>query len=226
MKTVTLQQAKIHLSKLIGEAAKGQPFIITFAVLLLVLESLIGSALAQQKAVTTPAIDWESLKPQIEAVLNAAAPCNEQRRWIAIGQVADVTGEGVPEALVEYCHMGAYTSDVMLMRLQDDKPVAARFRDDHGKVIQPEFMEGSSVMHGAGTGLLPDQHAVYSLSWDTSNSGGFDKDKCRTQAYVWNASSQTFDFDTKLSKLVTEEECRRVRQEIGCGEHPCPREAN
>ena len=68
------------------------------------------------------------MTPGIEAALESKFKfCDQDRRSIDVVQTADITGDGVPEALVDYCHMGAYTSDLALIQLMGGKPVLAHF---------------------------------------------------------------------------------------------------
>ena len=138
-------------------------------------------------------------------------PCEKQSKRIYIAQAADVTGDGIPEALVQYCHMGAYTSDVTLMRLEGGKPVVARFRGKDGKILQPSFLQGASVRNGEDVTLLPEKRAVYAIHWHTSDSG-LRLETCKVEAYVWAAQSGTFDQDGKLSKEIARGACRRIQE--------------
>jgi hypothetical protein len=102
------------------------------------------------------------MTPGIEAALESNFKlCDPDRKSIAVVQAADVTGDGVPEALVDYCHMGAYTSDLALIQLMGGKPALAHFQGTDGKPFTPGFLEGASVKNGEATKLLPEKHAVY-----------------------------------------------------------------
>jgi hypothetical protein len=100
------------------------------------------------------------MTPAIEAALESNFKlCNPDRRSIDVAQTADVTGDGVPEALVNYCHMGAYTSDLALIQVMGGKPVLAHFQGKKGKPFTRGFLEGASVKNGEATKLLPEKHA-------------------------------------------------------------------
>jgi hypothetical protein len=165
-----------------------------------------GSSYAQQKQ--TAGSFWENLIPQLQKVLG----CTAERRVTDIVASADVTGDGVPEALVAYCNEGAYTATVALIRLEENRPVPAKFRDSHHHVIQLEFLMGASVRNGEATALDPAKHAVYSLTWHTDDN--LKLDKCRARAFVWTPRSATFDESPTTSKELAKRECARLRREL------------
>jgi hypothetical protein len=176
-----------------------------FIVILLLVDPFVFSAPAQQKSDSKPqTVDWEAMIPGIEGALgNEFKSCYAQERWIVIVQTADVTNDGIPEALVEYCHMGAYTSQVALLRLEHGKPVLAQFRGKGGKIVTPGFLDGASVRNGESTRLLPERHAVYASHCHTDDSGGLAS--CTVDAYVWVAKSATFDANETVSKEIGQE---------------------
>lgn len=169
---------------------------------------------AQRRLDSTPeALYWKTLTPAIQVVLEEALPpnaCQKERKWIYIAEAADVTGDGVPEALVQYCHMGAYTSDVTLMRLEGKKPVVASVRDKDRRIVQPYFLQGSSARNGENVRLLPEKHAVYAIHWHADDSGRLET--CNVEAYVWAPDSLTFDENGKLSEETAKSACEKARQ--------------
>ena len=105
-----------------------------------------GAGAQQSPAAGTPPVDWNALTPQIQAALgDAYQMCGRNSRTIEIGQTADITGDGTPEAIVAYCRQGPYTSNVTLIMLEDGKPVLARFRSSKGKPVDPAFVAGASI---------------------------------------------------------------------------------
>ena len=153
--------------------------------------------------------DWVALTPQIESALGKQySDCDENSRGIDILKTADI---GVPVAIVAYCHMGAYTSETTVVWLKDGKPVLAKFRD-HGKIVQPEMLEGSSAENGTGVELYPDQHAVLSVAWRSDEVGKLSE--CHGTAYAWNPAARTFDAHNALSKELSTKECARVAEDV------------
>jgi hypothetical protein len=156
----------------------------------------------------TAGTDWTALTPQIESALGKRySDCDENSRGIDILKTADL---GVPVAIVAYCHMGAYTSDTTVVWLKDGKPVVAKFRD-HGKIVHPEMLDGSSVENGTGVELYPDRRAVLSIAWRSDEQGKLDE--CHGTAYAWNPATRTFDAHEALSKDLSTKECARVEKE-------------
>ncbi|HEX3354178.1 MAG TPA: hypothetical protein VHS34_15265 [Terriglobales bacterium] len=130
----------------------------------------------------------------------------EEHYKIRITETADITGDGVPEALVYLGTGGAYTDELTLMRVKNGKPVVARFKQKKGGVSPLIFLSGSSVRHQESVKMLPDRRAIYSMSSETDDSGR--KAKCGVVAYEWTAETQTFDWNRSLSGQLTESNCR------------------
>jgi hypothetical protein len=141
------------------------------ALIVLLLISPFASPLHSQQQQSSTPIDWKVMTPGIEAALESKFKfCDQDRRSIDVVQTADMTGDGVPEALVDYCHMGAYTSDLALIQLMGGKPVLAHLQGKDGKPFTPGFLEGASVKNGEATKPLPEKHAVCAIHWNTGNS--------------------------------------------------------
>jgi hypothetical protein len=150
---------------------------------------------------------WKALAPAIDAVLaedSEFKACPKDSRWVEIVQTADVTGDGVDEALVQFCRMGAYTSIAALMRLEQGKPVKVGVRRKNGSSV--EFLQGASVRHGTDAKLLPEKNAVYEMYWNADESGTTD---CDAEAFVWVAKSATFEPRRTLSKDIVKNYCPR-----------------
>jgi len=158
---------------------------------------------------------WQALQPDIEQSLAKEAiwkDCDKRERAIRIDQSADVTGNGAPDAIVEYCHMGAYTSDAVVMRLVNGKPVIARFREENGQIDNGGFLEGASAMHGEGVSLLSEEHAVYAIHWDTYSQG--ELSACSVRAFTWIEKTSTFEWDPSVASHVSSRECPKLRNEL------------
>jgi hypothetical protein len=190
----------------------------------LLVNPVVSSSRAQQRETSTPnTVDWKALTPGIQGALGSELKfCNQDRISIDVVQTADVTGDGIPEALVDYCHMGAYTSDVALIQLKHGKPVSAHFRGKDGKVVRPGFLEGSSVRNGEATKLFPEKHAVYAIHWNTQDSGRLAS--CTVDAYVWVDKSGTFNANEAIGKEIAKRACSQLRWELNGDANPPQRQ--
>ena len=193
-----------------------RPVRTTFPTLLILtlLLGCTGFACAQDgPSPAVPPVDWKTLTPEIQAALgDTYSLCNRSSRTIEIGQTADITGDGIREAIVAYCHQGPYTSNVVLMMLENGKPVLARFRSSKGKPIDPTFLVGASVKDGEGVKFLPVRHAFYDIQWHIDKA--MKMDKCTVEAYVWNANNGTFDENESVSKEIGTSECTHLREQL------------
>lgn len=166
-----------------------------------------------------PQPDWESMLPAIREVFKNEAALDPNfgaagtRYPAAVSKTADVTGDGVPEALIDLGIGGAYTDELTVMRLEENKPVLAVFKLRDGKISPTVFPSGASVMHGAAVDLLPQEHAVYSMHYDYAGNGKLQQ--CTGEAYRWNRRSQTFDYASVLTKKLTKSACSRVPKAVG-----------
>jgi len=121
-----------------------------------------------------------------------------------------LSGDALSVALVDFCGRGAYTESIVAMRLDHGKPVPARFRDAKGKIVEKEFLRGASVMHTVDVRLVAEKKAIFDIFADSDPEGK--PAQCGVKAYVWNAKSQTFDLDSRLSKNASDEYCRSLRE--------------
>ncbi len=153
---------------------------------------------------------WGNLLPKVEAELaRHQMVCDSARNLkVRVAAVADLTGDGVPEAVINWCNGGAYTDWLILMRLENGRPVLARSREN-GKYSSIGIAYGTSAMHSAGYEFHPEQHAIYTFELDI---GGWTEPSvarepsvakeitAHVKVYVWNPKTKTFDWNRKLSK--------------------------
>ncbi len=158
-------------------------------------------------------VDWEALIPAIEAAIGPVfLDVRVGRRPMTIAQEGDITGDGVPEALVFLGEGGAYTEYLTLVRIKDDIPVVAQFKKEDGEISPLMFLDGASVMNGASVGMLPEKNAIYSGSWSRSVEGepygGLSN--CIVEAYQWNPQAEVFDFSQSLSDEMRPGYCQKL----------------
>jgi len=168
---------------------------------------LLVAAYAHQ---TAKPVDWQAMIPSVRSVLKNDPEFREmeQRYSIAIRRTADITGDGVPEALVHLGTGGASTDEITVMRIENGAPVVARFRSRDGKISSMVFLQGASVMHTDRVEMLPEQHTVYSLHYNYGSNGKLRQ--CTGEAYQWNTATKLLDYNYRLSKKLTQDTCRDV----------------
>lgn len=121
----------------------------------------------------------------------------------------DITGDGIPEALIDTGDGGAYTDYLTLMRIEEGKPALARFKGMDGKVQAMSFAEGASAMNGEAVRILPEKHALYLGHWRMGPSGQR-LGTCTVEAYQWNPHSDAFEYNRALSRGLKDGFCRSV----------------
>jgi len=154
-------------------------------------------------------IDWGSLLPSMRTVLKQAFPNEriEESRSISIYKKVDVTGDGVPEVLVNLGTGGATTDLVTSMRIENGEPIAPLFKQKDGKISTLIFTTGAggSGRYGSTAEMLGNKNAIYSASY---SKYGESADYCRVEAYQWNSQTKVFEYNAGLSNEVQQEYCR------------------
>ena len=176
-------------------------------IIVFVLTVTHAGALPPTRKPDNPAmVQWISLIPAIQSVLtHSGSICPGDRMNVGIVDAADLKDDGLSYALVDVCPGGAYTDWIVAMQLEEGKPVAARFRNANGEVLDLGFAQGASVMHSVDVKLVPEKKAIYDIFSD--NDGAAHLIKCGVKAYVWNANAKTFDLNAQLSKQATRSYC-------------------
>jgi len=184
----------------------------TGAILSTLMVSSLSRSFAQAEhpvpTVSTPPhkpVDWHTILkvPSVRAVLKQELKDLEdveERGDIALWQAADITGDGLSEALVNLGTGGASCSLVTLMRMNGAEPRVAQLRDWTGKVFPLTFCEGASVMHEQHVTLLPDQHAMQLYSDFKDGLPGEKVEKCCLSVFQWSSTTHIFDWSETLSR--------------------------
>lgn len=138
----------------------------------------------------------------------------EQSEKISIYKKADITGDGIEEALVSLGSGGAYSGYYALMQVDpkdktNTKIVSARFKTAEGKIEDVMFVEGTSVSHGMSVEMAPSKQAIYAESWQIDPINP-DTVSCQIEAYKWNKNSGIFEFNDALGKSATESYCSGI----------------
>ncbi len=161
---------------------------------------------------------WSQLLPEIRTILKNAFVNHpeivvERMGKINIQETTDITGDGVPEALVWLGDGGAYVLRDILMKLEGGKPVVVSIREKDRKTILADFIDGSSVRNGHDILLLSDKRSIAQGSYMTDDS--FHKlESCSVSAYEWNSKNNLFVFSQKLSSETAQSYCDKVKEEI------------
>ncbi|WP_035354597.1 hypothetical protein [Edaphobacter aggregans] len=176
--------------------------------IVLVVALMVGGAGAFGEGLMTEAVNWKALLPAVQKAVNKEFPEAGQHYAVTLSTTSDVTGMGTTEALIDIGCCGAYTHEVVVMRMEDDKPVFARFRGRDGKISTMVFLAGASVRNGEAVELMPKEHAVYAGHWKTNDQGKLSN--CTGEGYAWDEVSKTFNFNLTLSRSLTKDFCSAI----------------
>lgn len=172
-----------------------------------------STTLVVSPAPEAEAVNWGNLLPSIRPILRSTfsdVPLEESSP-LSISQTEDVTGDGVPEALVNLGTGGAYTQYLALMRMEGGQPVVARFIRQDGNVAPVLFLSGASVMNGDDVGLLPDKQAIYTGYWGKDGATG-NISECSVAVFQWQAETRTFDFNASLGNEIKSGVCQKFER--------------
>ena len=192
--------------------------LLAFVIVPILVSSLLGQTTPQPKPEDMKRY-WQALVPSLPSALKQAFPnerINERVEGnypVRIVETADITGDGVPEALVYLGGGGAYTDYVTVMRIEEGKAVVALFKEANGKVSAQIFLQGASARHGESVRVLPGQKAIYSMSTSTDDYGR--EDTCGVAAYRWDAHRRIFISNMLLSKQIAKSNCPKRGTQAG-----------
>lgn len=158
------------------------------------------------------AVNWQSLISDIrKAIGSKFLDMNiYANQNITIDQTKDITGDGISEALVNAGTGGAATVGLILMRLENNKPVLANFRKSNGEIAPINFLAGGggAGRYGATTEMLPNKNAIYTGAYMAY--GNASSDYCRVEAYQWNAQTKIFNYSASLSSELQKTYCEGI----------------
>jgi len=185
---------------------------LTAAILLLV----VGLALRFCPCLESSSKDlvWAKQISKIKTILKETEDISAegQLRPVQVVREADLTGDGVPEALVAIGSGGAYTDDLALFIWQGDKPVLAKFIDAAGEEGPIILSEGASVRNGASVNWKPEQKVIYAGSWNVDFDGALAD--CEVNAYQYSRDSLAFVYNQNLSADLGSQFCADLRQSL------------
>lgn len=168
-----------------------------------------GEYVELPKTETPEIVDWENLVPTIQTVIGPTFLGVRVGERMSIWQTSDITGDGVPEAIVDLGTGGAATDLFTLMRIENNKPVAARFKQKDGKISSLMFTAGAggAGRYGSAVEMLVDKKAIYSASYFAYSD---ESDYCRVEAYQWNSQTKIFEFNKSLSNEIQQDYCSKI----------------
>lgn len=155
---------------------------------------------------------WLDLKDGITLALNKDLPLqgyeNDSRGTI-LRSDADVTGDGIPEALVLTGTGGAYTTEFVVMRTEDGNVVTANYMQQDGTIGPFTLSGGASVMNLLDYGMISSKQAVYQVEVQTNGDTG-KVETCNLSVYKWNSQTKVFEYSSSLSNEQKVDVCSKI----------------
>ena len=118
-------------------------------VLVIILAGVVGYLTLVKKPASTTApakpipqpVSWDNLIPKVWTVVKpefqefqSDPVAFDRQSYIRIIEKADITGDGIQEALVSMGSRGATNGWVVLLRIENDEPITANFKQKDGKI--------------------------------------------------------------------------------------------
>ncbi len=142
---------------------------------------------------------WKNLIPQVRKVLNKTIVLDEKiesSHPISIQRIDEITGDSIPEALVNLGVGGAYSDELILMQVENGKPVIAKIKNKDGTISQLIAQSGASVRNGIAIKMSSEKKTIYYGTWNTDENGKIAE--TTMEAYQWNSKSKLFEFSSQL----------------------------
>lgn len=164
---------------------------------------------------TVKKTEWEDFIPEIRDEIKKDFKDQqfEDKNSLSIYEKNDITGDGIPEALVSLGSGGAYTGELVLARFENEKPVLSLFKQKNGKVSYIIFIDGASASNGEIVKMLPDKNAIYSGRYGINSAGKLEI--CGVDAYRWNRDTKIFEYNKTLSGEIQADFCAGLKKESG-----------
>lgn len=160
----------------------------------------------------TPSLQWDLYLPEIKKSIGSYFMGVKVRRVQAksIHITSDVTGDGIPEALVALDNQEPKPKRFALMHIDTHRYIQpAVFQYKTGSIGDILFLEESNELAGMHTILSSTTKSIISMHW---NIDAFDSSKleCELETYIWNASTSVFMFNSKESYFAKTPICESM----------------
>lgn len=166
-------------------------------------------AASNQRSNVISNADWKRIAPAVSRLIQAEGIKLPSGGFSEPGlmESAYMTGDHIATAIVDLGSEGASTDAVVVIRIEQGKPMLTRFLRRNGSVATKDlFLDGASVMHSDEVRLLAEQSAVYTLS-TTQDEDGKQMKTCKVDAYRWRSAAQAFVVDYKLAGQLRQRFC-------------------
>ena len=158
---------------------------------------------------------WEDALPYVKDLIKQEY--KDQIGWdideslVNIFEEADITGDGIHEAIIDTGQGGEYTDYLMLMRFKNKTPVIASLQKKEATMFS-SFGTGASVRHGLDSVMLAEHNALYLGNWGTDYNG--DLEYCEIDAYEWDIEKELFKYNQELTDLFETEYCEDKEEQV------------
>lgn len=146
---------------------------------------------------------------EIKNIIAIEFPDGSQLYRGIIHKKEDITGDNIPEFLVETGRGGASTISLALIQIENKKPRVAYFKLKNGTIDKIEFMTGSggSGRYGFDVEFNSSEKLIYSIGYSAYNT---ESDFCDVEAYAWSEETKIFEYNEKMSGKYREISCKKI----------------
>ncbi len=161
----------------------------------------------QEEDYVKSTINWKQFLQEIQILVEKEFPGGNFKG--SVYHVKDITGDNIPEVLVETGRGGASTISLALFQIENKKPKISYFKLKNGSIDKLEFMVGSggAGRYGFDVETNTYEKLIYYINYSAYNE---ESDFCDVDAYLWNDKENIFEYNEKLSQKYKEISCKNI----------------
>jgi hypothetical protein len=137
----------------------------------------------------------------------------ENLKNLRVEKEIDLTGDGLPEILIDLGSGGAAIENYILLTLIDNQPQLLRFKKKSDEIDYLIFSQGTggAGRYGLMIEFLPQENAIYQASYSAYN---LESDYCQVSYYKYNQKKKIFEYNLSLSNQYQRIYCQKICQNI------------
>lgn len=124
----------------------------------------------------------------------------------------DVTGNGIPDVLIDIGTGGASSNTVTLASIVDGEVSVPHVIYEDGSEIPVQFIQGAAVLHAEEVGFDIETNTVYQAGVIYDTNGYLES--CTVSAYMWDYVQEVFTYDRDASQVIELGFCRDVANTV------------
>lgn len=132
---------------------------------------------------------------------------------ISIEETVDIDNDDINEALINLNYGGAATKNYLWVKFKNGNIEIVKFKEKDGNIKEKIFNQGigGGGRYGFESDFLANEKTILQASFYAYN---YPEDFCKVEAYVYDKSTDLFEYNEEKSKLLTEKYCKNLCNSI------------